>query len=151
MAKPVHEAGRFSRQKAKAPFLLRSAFKNERTVAEIPTSFCSYSLLPSVARYATLSRCNHFFWAPRLESRGYYRARQAAGPSVASVCIILLSPGALHKNSVGAVSDRDYGLQHRNLARCRARSASETPPTTEFLCKATLTEPGWAGTAATCR
>ena len=44
--------------------------------------------------------------------------------------------GALHLNFVGAVSDREFAMQNHNPLSCRALSASETPPTFEFRCKA---------------
>jgi hypothetical protein len=42
----------------------------------------------------------------------------------------------LAQKPVGAVSDRDYASPCRNILWKNAKSASETPPTSEFLGKA---------------
>jgi hypothetical protein len=81
-------------------------------------------------------------WFSRLRSaarsgcaRVFARTVIASGGPSRNHRLVYRPVRALRKNSVGAVSDRDFGLALHNLLRTNTQSASETPPTMSFCAK----------------
>jgi hypothetical protein len=69
-------------------------------------------------------------------NRGHHDVFERDQARQGGIVVSMAAAGALPKKSVGAVSDRDYGPPSHNVLRCGAASASETPPTIDFLGKA---------------
>jgi hypothetical protein len=107
-----------------------------RPAADKTAAFCPLKRVAprrtNAAQSSKLATCNS-----RLETRALPPAHPFMSPKTTIHDKIPRpnhpSQPALPKNSVGAVSDRDAGLQPHNILRWDAKSASETPPTENSL------------------